>query len=275
LPGESRRRQVRALLALAGVRGADPEAFEEAFMHESAVKEGRGMRSNQRLEFVGDAILGYAVARWLFERYPEASEGELALRKSALVADVALAVSAEQLGFESLLVLGQGLAKLPPRRRRSALADAFEAFVAALERTYGFDAAARFVEKRHVAPRERLALALDDPKTLLQEWSQKHFAVPPTYSERAEGPSHERTFHAEVSLNEEILGSGSGPSKRAAQRAAAECALAVLRERYDDLEPRPLSAPAAKRTRGATTKARSERKAPQRTARSTANHTQT
>jgi ribonuclease-3 len=242
--GESRRRRLRALLALAEVPGADAEAFEEAFVHESAVKEGRAERSNQRLEFAGDAILGHAVARWLCERYPQAPEGELALRKSSLVADAALAETAERLGFEPLLVLGAGMANLPAARHRSALADAFEAFLAALERTCGFEVAARFVEREHVAEREKLALSLDDPKTVLQEWSQKHHAVTPAYSERAEGPAHERTFYAEVAIEGEVLGGGSGPSKRAAQRAAAERALEVLRERYDDLGPRPLSAPA-------------------------------
>jgi ribonuclease-3 len=242
--GESRRRRLRALLALAGVPLADEAGFEEAFVHESAVKEARAERSNQRLEFVGDAILGHAVARWLLEHYPGAPEGELALRKSSLVADAALAETAERLGFEPLLVLGQGMANLPAARHRSALADAFEAFVAALERACGFDVAARFVEREHVAEREKLALALVDPKTVLQEWTQKHHAVTPAYRERAEGPAHERTFHAEVAIAGECLGSGSGPSKRAAQRAAAERAIEVLRERYDDLGPRPFSAPA-------------------------------
>ena len=244
MAGESRRRRLRALLALAGVQDADRAAFDEAFVHESAVKEAHAERSNQRLEFVGDAVLGFAVARWLFERYPQAPEGELALRKSSLVADAALAESAERLGFEPLLVLGQGMANLPVARHRSALADAFEAFLAALERTCGFDAAARFVERHHIAEREKLALSLDDPKTVLQEWSQKHYTRTPVYSERAEGPPHERTFHARVAINGEVLADGSGPSKKAAQRAAAERALERLRERYDDLGPRALSAPA-------------------------------
>src|ERR1700694_2383871 len=119
---------MRALLALAGVADADGAAFEGAFIHESAVREGRAERSNQRLEFLGDAVLGFSVARWLYERYPGAPEGELALRKSSLVAGAARAATAERLGFETLLVLGQGLANLPSARRRSALADAFEAF---------------------------------------------------------------------------------------------------------------------------------------------------
>ncbi len=259
MAGESRRRRLRGLLALAQVPSADPAAFDEAFVHESAVKEGRAPRSNQRLEFVGDAILGHAVARWLFLRYPEAAEGELALRKSSLVADAALAETAERLGFEPLLVLGQGMANLPPARHRSALADAFEAFVAALARSCGFEVAAGFVERVHVAEREKLALSLDDPKTVLQEWSQKHYTVTPAYSERAEGPPHERTFFAEVTIEGERLGEGSGPSKRAAQRAAAERAIESLRERYDDLGPRPLSAAASAATSRAS-QARSQRR---------------
>ncbi|MGP6159590.1 MAG: ribonuclease III [Vulcanimicrobiaceae bacterium] len=260
MAGESRRRRLRALLALAEVPNVDPAAFDEAFVHESAVKEARAQRSNQRLEFVGDAVLGYAVARWLFERYPQAPEGELALRKSSLVADAALAETAEQLGFEPLLLLGQGMANLPAGRHRSALADAFEAFLAALERTCGFEVAARFVERRHIAEREKLALSLDDPKTVLQEWSQKHYTVTPDYTERADGPAHERTFFAQVAINGEFLADGSGPSKKAAQRAAAQRALEILREHHDDLGPRQLSAPAPRASRPRMTRKGTQRK---------------
>src|SRR5271163_55181 len=119
MPGEAQRRRLRALLARAGLPQGDTAAFEAAFVHESAVREKLAERSNERLEFLGDAVLGFLVARLLCERYPGAPEGELALRKSSLVSDVAIAATAERLGFEALLVLGQGLANLPAARRRS------------------------------------------------------------------------------------------------------------------------------------------------------------
>ncbi len=254
MAGESRRQRLRALLAVVGAPNVDPKSVEAAFVHHSAVGEGLGERSNERLEFLGDAVLGLAVARGLFERYPNASEGELALRKASLVSDAALAETAERLGLEALLLLGAGLSNEPSARRRSILADAFEALLAVLYREAGFEVVAGFVAREHVAERERLTTTLEDPKSTLQEWTQRHHAVVPTYVERAEGPAHERTFHSEVSVLGELLAGGSGPTKKAAQRAAAASALAVLRERYGDVTERPLSAPvAAKPARRART----------------------
>ncbi len=241
MAGEARRRKLRALLTRAGVPHADPGAFEDAFVHESAVKERLAPRSNERLEFLGDAILGNVVAASLFERYPDAAEGELALRKSSLVSDFSIADTAERLGFDALLVLGAGHANEASSRRRSALADAFEAFVAALDRACGRDAVAAFIAREHVAPREGRREPLDDPKTVLQEWMQKHHGARPQYVERFEGPDHERMFFAEVTVPEVVCAQGSGPSKKAAQRAAAAAALAQLAPRYDDLGPRVLS----------------------------------
>jgi ribonuclease-3 len=241
VPGEARRRRLRALLARAGAAGADPKAFEAAFVHQSAVRERLAEQSNQRLEFVGDAILGYLVARSLFERYPDAEEGELALRKSSLVADVTLAATAERLGFEGLLLFGHGTASMPPARRRSALADAFEAFLALLHFICGEATAAQFVARELVAEREKLGPAREDPKTVLQEWTQRRSGSIPSYTIRYEGPDHERTFFAQVSVPGEVDAEGSGPSKKTAERAAAAQALAALGERYDDVGPRALS----------------------------------
>jgi ribonuclease-3 len=238
--GEARRQRMRALLARAGASRAEPAAFDAAFIHGSAAAEGLAERSNERLEFLGDALLGFVVARALFERYPAAAEGELALRKSSLVSDLALADTAERLGFEALLVLGGGLAKALPARRRSALADAFEAFLAVLHRECGLDTVAAFVAREHVTQRESLGLALDDPKTILQEWMQRRFATVPAYADAAEGPAHERLFRSQVTVAE-VRTEGTGPTKRAAQRAAAAAALAELALRYDDVVPRALS----------------------------------
>ncbi len=243
--GETRRRRLRALLVRAGVPDADPRAFEAAFVHESAVKENLAARSNERLEFFGDAVLGFTVARSLYERYANAPEGELALRKAALIADSALAATAERLGFDELLLLGAGLAKAAPARRRSALSDAFEAFLAVLFIECGPDAVAAFVWREHVSEFEALGTAIDDPKSILQEWTQRHFATVPQYSERFEGPAHERIFVAEVTVAGDVRAEGTGPSKKIAQRAAAARVLELLGERFDDVAPRALSAPVA------------------------------
>jgi ribonuclease-3 len=240
---------MRALLTRAGVPGGKCAAFEAAFVHESAVREKLAERSNERLEFLGDAVLGVVVARSLYDRYRDASEGELGLRKAALVADAALAATAERLGFEELLVLGAGLAKLPPARRRSALGDALEAFLAVLYRECGLEVVAEFVLREHILPFEGAGAKLEDPKSLLQEWTQRRFGTVPAYAARFEGPDHERTFFAEVSVEGVGRAEGTGPSKKAAERAAAAWALERLGERYGDLGPKPLSAPSAVQTK--------------------------
>ncbi|GAC1557439.1 MAG: hypothetical protein NVS3B17_06090 [Vulcanimicrobiaceae bacterium] len=227
---------------LAGARDADVHAFDAAFFHESAVREKLAPQSNERLEFLGDAILGFCVARSLYERYADAAEGELALRKSSLVSDSALAATAERLGFESLLLLGAGHASESAARRRSALADAFEAFLAVLHRECGLLAVEAFLYREHVEPREALGTTIDDPKTILQEWMQRHYKSVPVYEDRAEGSDHEPTFHAVVAIAaDDVRAQGSGGSKRAAQRAAAADALAQLARTYDDVAPKSLS----------------------------------
>ena len=240
MAGEARRRRLRALVTRAK-GGRDLAPYEAAFVHESAVREKLAARSNERLEFLGDAVLGIVVAGWLYERYPDGTEGELALRKSSLVSDAALAATAEELGFDALLVIGHGLAKQPPARRRSVLADAFEAFLGVLFLERGAEVVSAFVKRVHLGPRERELTSIDDPKTLLQEWTQKRYATTPHYEDHFEGPPHERTFTAIVSVGGEALADGSGPSKKRAQRAAAASALEILGRRYDDVGPRPHS----------------------------------
>jgi len=241
MAGEARRQRIRALLDLAGAREADVHAFDAAFFHESAVKEKLAPQSNERLEFLGDALLGFCVARSLYERYADAAEGELALRKSSLVSDTALAATADRLGFESLLLLGAGHASESAARRRSALADAFEAFLAVLHRECGIAAVEAFLYREHVSPREALGTTIDDPKTILQEWMQRHYKALPTYEDRADGSDHEPTFTSIVTVEGDVRAQGHGGSKRAAQRAAAAAAIVVLAQRYDDVAPKTLS----------------------------------
>ncbi|MGH7728020.1 MAG: ribonuclease III [Vulcanimicrobiaceae bacterium] len=243
MPGEARRRRLRALVASAGREKLALGALEQAFVHESAVRERKAERSNERLEFLGDAILGAIVARYLCERYPDASEGELALRKSALVSDAALARSAEGLGFDALLVLGAGLAASPSAKRASVRAGAFEAFVAALAQAAGLERATKFVREQHIVPSEALGLALGDPKTALQEWTQGRKLGLPRYRNRGHGPDHERRFASQVEIAGERFGSGEGPSKKLAERAAAQATLALLAERDGQPEAQPAAPP--------------------------------
>jgi ribonuclease-3 len=264
MAGEQRRARLRALLTRIQLRGIEPQAIEPAFVHESAVSENAAERSNERLEFLGDAILGAIVASWLYAQFPAASEGELTLRKAALVSDEANGRTAARLAFDGLMVYGGGLAKAPEARRRSSLGDAFEALVATLYEVAGPQATGAFVVREHIEPNLALGLSWSDPKTVLQEWSQKHYATAPVYRDRAEGPAHERTFVAHVIVDREVLAEGSGPTKKVAERAAAALALERLRASHDDVPD--LAAPVAAAPVAAKLKAQPKRRAASRPA---------
>jgi ribonuclease-3 len=233
-----RRRRIAALLKLSGAPEVDPAAVETAFVHESAAREGAGP-SNERLEFFGDAILLFVTARWLMTRYPEASEGELHRRKAAIVSGEACAQSARRLGFGELVRLGVGTQQSGGAENTSILADAFEAYLAALLGRTDIERVARFLETHHLAHVDRADAADADAKTALQEFTQARFAVAPIYFERAEGPAHDRRFTSQVRIADEVVGEGIGASKKAAQQSAAAMALAYLRNRHPEPPPEP------------------------------------
>ncbi|HXF34140.1 MAG TPA: ribonuclease III [Candidatus Acidoferrales bacterium] len=205
------------------------DAIEPAFVHDSGARES-ALESNERLEFLGDGILGFVAARWLFERHPKATEGELHRRRAAFVNAEALATTARRLGFGNLMVLGAGEHKTGGRDRTSILADAFEAFLAALYHAKGLETVTKFLEREHLTKLER-HVTLIDPKTELQELVQARTSAAPVYLETAEGRPHERVFTSHVSVEGEVVGVGTGPSKKAAQQNAALQALATLRKR--------------------------------------------
>ncbi len=227
---------MRALLELAEAPAIALDPIEAAFVHESAAKEQR-LLSNERLEFLGDAVLGLAVARWLYATYPDEQEGALTKRKAAIVSDFAIAQSARRLGFGELVQLGVGERAQGGNERTSTLADAFEAFVAVLFLEHGFPVAQRFVERQHIASVDHAHAALADPKTQLQELTQARLACTPVYREHGEGPPHLRTFTSTVTIAGETLGTGVGPSKKSAQQNAAAQALQTLRERLGMVKP--------------------------------------
>jgi ribonuclease-3 len=229
MAGEGHRRRLRALLRLAGVRSAGDglAVVENAFVHESYSKE-RGVPSYERMEFLGDSVLGAITASWLYERFPQETEGVLTLLKAAIVNDAQLARTARRLGFSDLLQLGAGMRSAGGADNASILADAFEAFVAALFLGYGLEKARRFVVAEHV---ERLDLALGallDSKTRLQHYAQEHLAATPVYRDASRGTPQQPEFTSRVTVKGKTLGKGSGPSKKAAQQAAAAAALTTL-----------------------------------------------
>ncbi len=218
----------RSLLPEA-LRGA--QSLAQALTHRSA-----GARHNERLEFLGDAVLGLVIAAALFERLPEASEGDLTRLRAALVNRGALAERARQSGMEGALNLGHGERVSGGQRRESILADALEALIGASYRVAGFEAARDFVLKLYADRLEDLPSldALKDPKTRLQEVLQARGGALPAYVVLAvSGPDHQREFQVEVRLPGHAWAqSGRGASRRRAEQAAAEAALERLqRER--------------------------------------------
>ncbi len=225
MSGEAHRRRLRALLRLAGVRSAnDLGLFETAFVHQSHAREYGGP-SNERMEFLGDSILGCIAADWLFERFPDEPEGLLTQRKAAIVNDAQLARTGRRLGFGALMQLGAGMRAAGGDENASVLADAFEAFVGALYLRFGLERARRFVVSQHVEQVDHSSDALLDAKTRLQHYAQEHMAATPVYREISRGTPQRPEFKSRVSVNGQILGRGEGLSKKAAQQAAAEAAL--------------------------------------------------
>lgn len=233
MAGEARRRRLRALLDRAELDEDAMEAVDAAFVHESAAKEER-LRSNERLEFLGDSVLGVCAASWLYTRYADEPEGKLAKRKASMVSDRALALSAKRLGFEDLVRLGAGERSSGGAQRTSILADAFEAFIATLYLHRGLDCARNFVEREHLAHVDEDQAVRPDPKTELQELTQGRLSCTPSYQDHGEGPAHQRIFTSTVTVDGEELGTGTGPSKKAAQQDAAVKALSTLQKRFDE-----------------------------------------
>jgi ribonuclease-3 len=232
-----RRRALRVFgtrLRLKVASGEDWRLLDEALTHDSYTHEsGRtkpasGPASNERLEFLGDAVVGAAVADYLFRRHPSESEGELSRRRAALVSRAALAATAQRWEVGPLLLLGKGEAAAHGERRPSILAAAAEAVIGAVFLSEGFAAASRFVAREHLAHADEGTDA--DPKTALQELLQGRFKRAPAYSVTSEtGPAHARIFSISVFLGSDLLGTGAGPTKKRAEAAAAADALRALR----------------------------------------------
>ncbi len=214
--------------ALLGHRFANRYLLVEALTHRSAAG-AKGQGSNERLEFIGDRVLGLIVAEWLIERFPREQEGALGPRLATLVSRSALAGIAEAQGLAALLAVAPGEAKRGVRERATVLADALEALIGALYLDGGLAAARDFVRRVLGAVMEGQAAPPKDPKTALQEWALARAPVLPDYAVVAQsGPSHEPRFTVRVSVGD-ASAEGEAGSKRAAEQAAALALLGVLR----------------------------------------------
>jgi len=221
----------------------DPALLQSALIHTSYVNErpGRGLESNERLEFLGDAVLGIVVAHRLYDSRPESAEGELTVVRAWLVRQSTLARWARQVALGPHLLLGRGEARGGGRERPALLSRGFEALIGAIYLDGGIDAATMVLlpfidqEIRTGFSPQRVV----DAKSRLQQVTQARFEMTPIYSMvEHSGPGHAPMFIVEVRAGPEIVARGSGHSKRAAQQAAAHAALQRLdvKEGYESPE---------------------------------------
>lgn len=231
LPSGAGRPSVQGDLARRlGWQVTDPDLLVQALSHRSWCAENPGTESNERLEFLGDAVLGLVVAAHLYRCYPDMPEGELAKARAAVVSSAALAEIAADLGLGEAILLGKGEDQSGGREKPSILADAMEAVIGAVYLDRGWSAAERMVLELLL---ERMELAAAGPgghdyKTRLQELCARSFDQLPVYSVTDEGPDHAKQFEAVVHVLGEARGSGRGRSKKQAEQAAARQAWEAL-----------------------------------------------
>jgi ribonuclease-3 len=240
--------------AVLGHHFARPQLLQEALTHRSASqgvgRRGRVMASNERLEFVGDRVLGLLVAEWLIERFPREQEGELGRRLAQLVSQPVLAAIAETLGLSAVLSVAPGESRAGVRKRATVLADGVEAVLGAIFLDAGLDAARRFVRHAWDAAMTAQAEPPKDAKTALQEWAQARGFELPTYQlVSREGPPHAPVFVMGVTVTDKAgsgeTGTGTASTKQAAEQLAAAALLATL-------APRSGAGPSAARECSAT-----------------------
>jgi len=216
-----------------GHRFRDPNLLLLALTHPSYVNEHpeEATGDNQRLEFLGDAVLDFVAGAWVYRHYPDFDEGRMTRLRAALVRTRTLALFARQVGIGEALRLGHGEEEAGGRERDANLCDAFEAVVGALYLDGEMAAVAAFVEPL-IEPVAEATLAAEtdwDAKSRLQEWSQAEMGITPRYRIVAEkGPDHAKTFVAEVLLGKKVAGQGMGHSKQAAEQAAAQAVWKTL-----------------------------------------------
>ncbi|MGQ0616530.1 MAG: ribonuclease III [Acidimicrobiia bacterium] len=209
----------------------EESSLAPALAHRSWCAEHPGNLSNERLEFLGDAVLGLVVTDYIYRSFPELPEGELAKVRASVVSAAALSEVAAELGLGDALLLGKGEASSGGREKPSILADALEAVLGAVYLEGGWEAARRVVMG---LLGDRILLASEGPggqdyKTRLQELVARHFTQLPRYAVTDEGPDHAKRFYAEVRVGGVVRGQGEGRSKKQAEAAAARAAWEDMR----------------------------------------------
>jgi ribonuclease-3 len=215
-----------------GLAFHDDLLLRRALTHRSYLNEHpEALEDNERLEFLGDAVLDFVVGAWLYNHFPEMSEGDMTRMRAALVKTEQLAAFAQQLDIGPVLRLGRGEEEGGGRERLAMLCASFEALVGALFLDQQIEAVQKFVSPMLARAAESILILRGDrdPKSLLQEWAQAQGFDAPNYQIIEEnGPDHEKMFTVKVVVDGEAYAEGVGPSKQSASKAAAQQALEKL-----------------------------------------------
>lgn len=211
---------------------SDEHLIQNAFVHRSYLNEGKDFEnSNERLEYLGDAVLELATSHFLYNTYPDFQEGMLTNMRAALVRTESLGETALNLGFAKLLLMSKGEEATGGRQNRSILADTFEAFLGAIYLDQGFETCVEILQE-HLFKKAAVVLAAEtykDNKSLLQEIAQSRYKATPQYNLLSEsGPDHDKDFVMQVVIADKLYGEGHGKSKQTAQEDAAKQTLEMI-----------------------------------------------
>jgi len=215
-----------------GLSLSDYGLLVRAFTHRSYANEHNDvLEDNERLEFLGDAVLDFLVGAWLYDHFPEMKEGDLTRLRSALVRTEQLAEFARRIDLGQAMRLGRGEGDGGGRNRAALLCGTFEALIGAIFLSEGIQAVQKFMEPMLAEAANRIIAARQeqDPKSVLQEWIQSQGFEHPMYrTVKADGPDHAKMFQVEVIIQGQVTGTGEGPSKQSAAKAAAWDALKAV-----------------------------------------------
>lgn len=209
----------------------DESLLRQAFIHRSYLNEHREEKldHNERLEFLGDAVLELVVTDYLYHKYTKKPEGELTAFRAALVNTITLSERASEIGLGDYLLLSKGEARDTGRARQYILANTFESFVGALYLDRGYDTASRFIHQNLLSQADRIVrdYKMQDPKSFFQEKAQEYTGTTPVYKLLAEtGPDHDKIFTVGLFIGDDMISAGEGHSKQEAEASAAKAGLA-------------------------------------------------
>lgn len=217
---------------ISGITFKNKELLRRAFTHRSYLNENRGAESshNERLEFLGDAVLELMVTEYLFEKYPDSNEGDLTAYRASLVNAITLSEAAQKINVNDFLLLSKGEAKDTGKARQYILANTMEAVIGAIYLDQGYDSAKYFISKNlfHLIDKIVADKSWIDAKSKFQEKAQEKESLTPQYkSLKEEGPDHDKKFTIGVYIDNELIALGAGMSKQEAEQEAARKALEV------------------------------------------------